>query len=104
MSVLLHLGMSPTSGSLGVECFQPPLDISSELCVFSSSFSSPGSKFLGEHVTSQLRFLILVAPCWMKVPWLSTDPNMLAHFPHQFHIISDFIIDVSVSQVLEGVQ
>ena len=35
--------MSPSSGCLGVECFQPPLDISGELCLSISSFSSPGS-------------------------------------------------------------
>ena len=34
---------SPTSGGLGVECFQPPLGLSGELCVSSSSFSFPGS-------------------------------------------------------------
>ena len=43
MSVLLHLGKSPTSEFLRVECFKSPLDISSELCVPSTSFSSPYS-------------------------------------------------------------
>ena len=28
------------------------------------------SKFMVEHVTGQLRLLILVAPCWMETPWL----------------------------------
>ena len=28
------------------------------------------SKFLAEHVNSQLRHLILVGPCWMEAPWL----------------------------------
>ena len=43
MSMLLHLGKSPISGNLEVEHFQLPLDISGQLCVSSSSFSSPGS-------------------------------------------------------------
>ena len=36
------------------------------------------SKFLAEHVRSQLRHLILVAPCWMEASWLPTVLNMLA--------------------------
>ena len=43
MSVLLNLGKSITSRSLGVECFQPPLDTLGELCASSFSFSSPCS-------------------------------------------------------------
>ena len=44
------------------------------------------SKFLIEHVTGQLRHLILVAPCWMEVPWLHTVLNMLADVPQwMFH-------------------
>ena len=35
--------LESTSGSSGVECFQPPLGLSGELCVYSSNFSSPGS-------------------------------------------------------------
>ena len=43
MSAILYLGKSTTSLGLGVECFQPPLDISGGFCVSSSSFNSPGS-------------------------------------------------------------
>ena len=43
MSVHLHLGKSSPSGHLGVECFQPLLDLSCELCISSCSFSSPCS-------------------------------------------------------------
>ena len=43
ISVLLHLGKFTTFGCLGIEHFQPPLDISCELCASSSRFSSPGS-------------------------------------------------------------
>ena len=43
MPALLHLGRSTTSGSLGVECLQPSLDISGKLCVSSSSISSSSS-------------------------------------------------------------
>ena len=34
MSALLNLGQSATSGIIGDECFQPPLDISSEFIYF----------------------------------------------------------------------
>ena len=42
MSALLHLGKSTTSYTLGIECFQPSVDISGELCI-SSCISSPTS-------------------------------------------------------------
>ena len=57
LSTLVHLTVSPTSGSLGVKCLQTPSDMSSELCVSSSCISFPSSvKFLIEHSTGQLRF------------------------------------------------
>ena len=40
MSVLLHLAKSPTSQTLEVECFQPCLEISGKLYVYSFSFIS----------------------------------------------------------------
>ena len=40
MPALLHLGISTTSGGLGLECLQPSLDISGKLCVSSSCISS----------------------------------------------------------------
>ena len=60
------------------------------------------SKFLAEHVKSQLRWLILVVPCWMEAPWLPTVLNMLADIPQQCPIIRDLIMDVLVGQVLKG--
>ena len=59
------------------------------------------SKFWVEHVTGQLRHLILVAP-WMEAPWLSTVLNMLANISRWCPIIHDLIMDVSVGQVLKG--
>ena len=35
------------------------------------------SKFPSEHVISQFRLLILLAPCWMEATWLPTVLNML---------------------------
>ena len=43
MLALLHLGISTTSGGLGVECLQPSLDISCKLHVSSSCISWSGS-------------------------------------------------------------
>ena len=62
------------------------------------------SKFLAEHVTGQLRHLILVAPCWMEAPWLPTVLNMLADVPQQCPIVKDIVVDVLVGQVLKGLQ
>ena len=62
------------------------------------------SKFLAEHVNSQLRHLILVAPCWMEAPWLPTILNMLADVPQQCPIIKDLVMDVSEGQALKGLQ
>ena len=62
------------------------------------------SKFLAEHVSGQLRHLLLVAPCWMEAPWLPTVLNMLADVPWQCPIIKDLIKDVSVGQTLKGLQ
>ena len=62
------------------------------------------SKFLAEHVNSQLRWLILMAPCWMEAPWLPTVLNMLADVPWQCPIIKDLIMDVFVGQALKGLQ
>ena len=59
------------------------------------------SKFLVEHVKGQLRHLILVAPCWVKAPWLPTVHNMLADIPWQCPIIKDLIVDLSVGHVLK---
>ena len=62
------------------------------------------SKFLVEHVSGQLRHLILVEPCWMEAPWLPTVLNMLADNPWQCPIVTDLVMDVSVGQVLKGLQ
>ena len=45
------------------------------------------SKFLAEHINSQLRHLLLVASCWMEAPWLPTVLSMLADVPQQCPII-----------------
>ena len=62
------------------------------------------SKFLAEHVNSQLRHLILVVPCWMEALWLPTVLNMLADVPQQCPIVKDLVMDVSVGQALKGLQ
>ena len=43
MPALLYFGNSTTSGSCGVECLQPSLDVSGKLCVSSSCISSSSS-------------------------------------------------------------
>ena len=60
------------------------------------------SKFLAEHVNGQLRWLILVAPCWIEAPWLPTVLNMFADVPQQCPIIKDLVVDVLVGHTLKG--
>ena len=62
------------------------------------------SKCLAECVTGQLRLLILVAPCWIEALQLPTVLDMLADLPHQCPSIKDLIMDISVRQVLKGLQ
>ena len=90
-------------GALGLNAFSHPWN-------FQASYVFPPpalvplvlSRFLAEHVNSQLRHLILVAPCWMEAPWLPTILNMLADVPWQCPIIKDLVMDVSVGHVLKG--
>ena len=71
-------------GALGLNAFSHPW-------TFQVSYGFPPlalvplvlSKFLAEHVNSQLRHLILVAPCWMEAPWPPTVLDMLAGVPQQ---------------------
>ena len=103
MPALLHLGISTSSGGLGVECLQPSSDISGKLHVSPSCINSSGSvQVSGRTCLSQLRQLILVAMCWMEVPWLPTVLNMLVEIPWQCLIIKDLTLDVSVGQGLKG--
>ena len=111
MPELLHLGISTTSGGLGVDAFNHPwmFQVSymfppSALVPFWSLiiFTRLLSKFLAEHGKGQLRQLILVALYWMEAPWLPTVLNMLADVPQWCPIIKDLVIDVSVGQVLKG--
>ena len=92
-------------GALGLNAFSHP-----GMFQVSYVFPPPAyvalilSKFLAEHVNSQLRHLILVVPCWMEVPWLPTVLNTLADIPWCCPIIKDLVMDVSVGQVLKGLQ
>ena len=90
-------------GALGLNAFNHPLTFQvNYLCPPLTLVPLGLSKFLAEHVKGQLRCLILVAPCWMEVPWLPTVLNMLADVPQQSPIIKHLIIDVSVGHVLKG--
>ena len=92
-------------GTLGLNAFSHPWTFQ-----VSHVFPPPAlvplvlSKFLAEHVNGQLRHLILVTPCLMEVPWLPTVLNMLADVPRWCPIIKDLVMDVSVGQVLKGLQ
>ena len=57
------------------------------------------------HSPTQPHYLttvILVAPCWIKAPWLPTVLNMLEDASHQCPIMKDLIMDISVCCMLKG--
>ena len=89
-------------GAFGLNAFNHPWTFQ-EGYMFSPPMLVPLvlSKFLAEHVESQLRQFILVAPCWMEAPWLPTVHNMLADIPWWCPIITGLIVDISVGQVLK---
>ena len=62
------------------------------------------SKFLVEHVNSQLRHLVLVVPFWMEAHLLPTVLNMLTDVPQWCPIMKDLIMEISVGQALKGLQ
>ena len=90
-------------GALGLNAFNHPW-------MFQVSYVFPPPalvpliryKFQAEHVKGQLRWLILVAPCWIEAPWLPSVLNILADVPWQCPIIKDLIVDVLVGQALRG--
>ena len=102
---MLHLGKSTTYGRLWFECFQPPLDISGELCVPTPAlFPLVLSMFLVEHVAGNFRLLILVVPCRMEVPWLPKVLSMLKDVHCHFPIIKHVTMDDLVDWVLKGLK
>ena len=57
-------------------------------------------KFLAEHIMSQFRLPILVAPCWMDTTWLPTVLSVFVDIPHCCPIVQNVVTDVLVDQVL----
>ena len=90
-------------GALGLNAFSHPWTFQVSY-VFPSLALVPLvlCRFLAELVNGQLRYLIMVAPCWMEAPWLPTVLNMLADVPWWCPIIKDLIMDISVGLVFKG--
>ena len=90
-------------GALGLNAFSHPW-------TFQVSYVFPPlalvllvlSKYLAEHVNAELRYLILMVPCWVEAPWLPTVLNMLADVPQWCPLVKDLVTDVLVGQVLKG--
>ena len=92
-------------GALGLNAFNHPWTFQVSYVFPPLALVPPVlSKFLAEHVNSQLMHLILVAPCWMDAPWHPTILNMLADVPWWCPKVKDLIMDVSVGQALKGQQ
>ena len=60
------------------------------------------SKFLEEHVKVQIRLLILVASCWMEVPWFPTLLSMFTDVSWFYPLIKDLIMDVFDRPHIQG--
>ena len=90
MSVLLHLGKSLHQEAFGFEPYSHPWTYQ-----LSYAFSHPAlvplflCQILTECVTGPFRPLILVAPCWMKAPWLLTVLKMLENIPCLCSVVKD---------------
>ena len=64
-----------------VECIEPPMVFSGQLCFSSHLVPLLLPMFVTKHVTGQCRYLILVEPCWIKASWLWTVLGMLDDVP-----------------------
>ena len=98
MSALLHLGKSTNFQGHGIECIQPFYDISGPPPALVPPVMP---MFIARHVTGQFRLLILMAPCWMEVPWLPKALNMLEDIPWHCPFVKDLVMNVSVGQMLK---
>ena len=99
MSVLLHLWECVMFRNLGMEWFQPSIEVSDVLCIFSFGITSSIFWWAGHR---SVQNLILVVPCWIEVLWLLTISSMLEDVLHQCLIIKVLISDISVDWVLKG--
>ena len=103
MSALLHSQETVTSRTLGFNAFNHLWKVQ-----VSDVFPPPAlitvvlSKCLVEHVTSQFRLLILVAPCCLQGSWLHTVLNMLEDNPPQCSAVKGLLMDVSVACLLKS--
>ena len=103
VSASLQSGKKLPSGALGLNMFSHGWKSQVSYVLSPPAFIPLVlSKFLAEHVTSLLRLLILVVPCWMEASWLPTVLKMLKDVPHWCPIIKDFITHILVGLVLKG--
>ena len=104
ISVLLwQLGESIIPGSLEVEGFQPSIDISSELCIFSFIISPHSSiKCPGKHIRGQFKLLIVVTLNWVEASWPTTVLNILENVPHEVFHFKNLISNVFGDWLLKG--
>ena len=86
MPALLHLGISTTSGGLGVECLQPSLDVSGKLLVSSSCISSSSSVLVSGRTCQ--RWTTMFYSCGTML-----DGGSLA--PHSSHLVGRHSLAVS---------
>ena len=99
---ITNLGESTTSKSLGVELSDHPWEYLVSYVFLPALVALVLSKFLGEHISGQIRILILIAPSWMEASWLPTVLNMLEDIPYWIPIVKDLFRDVLVCWMLKG--
>ena len=87
LSVLLHITNSIIPGSLGLNAFNLPWEL--QVSYLYPAVFSP--HVLSQHITGQYRFLIHIAPHWMKGPWLLTIFNILENISYWYPMMKDLI-------------
>ena len=88
MLAILHIGKPTASGSLGLNAFNHHwTNQVSYVFPFPALIPLLLSKVQADNAIGLFRLLILLAPCWMEVPWLLTVLGMLADVPHWCLII-----------------
>ena len=97
MPVLLHCIESATLGSLGVECFQPPLAVSGELHITPSCFTSASPV----KVSSRTCHTLIQTPNFICTLFNAAhSPQHVEDIPW-FPIVNDLIRDALAGWVLK---
>ena len=100
MSALFHSKAVITSRLFGVECIQPSVDISGELCLYSSSINSYSDVQVSSGTCNKSVQTYYSKDTMLDGGSLASHSSQHNHCP----IIKDLVMGISVGQVLQGLQ